>query len=108
MEIKVNKHTAETIYINHPQASYGIFCFNSVGDLFVNSDWGFYGYAWRSYGENFKEFLAGTNAEYIVGKFSINHTEVSGKKMPKHREENLMILVNEFIKQVKVECTVSA
>lgn len=93
--------TAETVYINHPEASYGIFCYNSVGDLFVNSDWGMYGYAWRSFGEDFKEFLATSNADYIVGKFAINHREVSGKKMPVHREKNLMLLVAEFIRILK-------
>ena len=31
--------TAKTIQIDHPEASYGIFCFNTVGDLFITSDW---------------------------------------------------------------------
>jgi hypothetical protein len=99
--VRVQRDIAETIRIDHPEASYGIFCFNSVGDLFVSSDWGFYGYAWRNTGESFKQFLAGTNSEYIVGKFAINHREVSGKKMPPHREKNLKILVDEFIKELK-------
>lgn len=105
MEIETQKQSAETIYINHPQASYAIFCFNSVGDLFVNSDWGFYGYSWRSFGDNFKSFLAQTNSDYIVSKFSINHRDVSGKKMPSHRESNLKILVQEFINELNVECS---
>jgi len=71
-EVKVNQQTAETIYISHPEASYGIFCFNSVGDLFLNSDWGFYGFAWRAYGNDFKEFLSGLEPEYTVNKFEIN------------------------------------
>lgn len=105
-EIKVNQQTAETIYISHPKASYGIFCFNSIGDLFVNSDWGFYGYAWRQYGpDEFKKFLSECNADYIVGKFSVNYREVSGKKMPPHRESNLKILVQEFINVLKTQLT---
>lgn len=101
IDVKVNEQTAETIYISHPQASYGIFCFNSIGDLFINSDWGFFGYAWRSYGNDFKKFLTQTNAEYIVGKFEINHKEVANKKMDSYRKEKLLILVNAFIHTLK-------
>ncbi len=102
-EIKIKKHTAETIYISHPEASYGIFCFNDAGDLFLNSDWGMYGYAWRSYGlKSFKDFLAGANADYIVMKFGINYQELAGKKLPKHKSENLLVLVQAFIDQVKL------
>ena len=76
------------------KASYGVFCFNSMGDLFINSDWGFFGYSWRSFGTDFKKFLQTCNSEYLVGKFGINYREVSGKKLPPHREKNLTILVN--------------
>lgn len=94
---KVRQDNAETIYINDVQHSYGIFCFNSGGDLFLNSDWGSYSYAWRAYGDDFRKFLAGTNADYIVGKFETNYLEVTGKKMPKHRKENVTVLVTNFI-----------
>lgn len=100
-DVKLMVHTAKTVYISHKTASYAIFCYNSVGDLFVNSDCGFFGYAWRSYGDNFQSFLAQTNADYIVTKFEINHKEVSGKNMPKHRKDNLLILVAEFIAALK-------
>lgn len=84
--------SAKTVRIDHPEASYGIFCFNSAGDLFLNSDWGFYGYAWRAFGDDFHEFLQRANAEYIVGKFQINHS----KKLAPHQRKMLEILVNEF------------
>lgn len=101
-EIKTIQHTAETLYINHPDSSYGIFCFNSVGDLFLNSDWGMYGYAWRSYGpETFKEFIGQCNSDYIVGKFGINYLEISRKKLPKDRITHLKNLVDELIKHCK-------
>lgn len=102
-EIKVNACTAETVYINHPEASYGTFCFNSIGDLFVNSDWGFYGYAWRSYGKSFKEFLSACSAEYIVGKFAIEYRSVTGKKFPKHKEDMMLILVSAFVNHLKTQ-----
>lgn len=36
-EVKIIAEPAETVYINTPKDSYGIFCFNSSGDLFLNS-----------------------------------------------------------------------
>lgn len=103
METTVRRHNAETIYISHPKASYGIFCFNEIGDLFLNSDWGAYCYAWRTYGADrpFKDFLAQCNAEYIVGKFGINFRNDAGRKMQPHETENVTILVEEFIKILK-------
>ncbi len=105
METRIVKSTAETVYINHPDASYGIFCYNTVGDLFINSDWGMFGYAWRSFGDDFKKFLAGTNSEYLVGKLSINYRDTTGKKLPQHKEEKLTTLVNVFIAHLKSELT---
>ena len=100
--IKGKLINAKTIHIDHPEASYGIFCFNNQGDLFLNSDYGFFGFAWRSYGDNFQEFLAGLNADYMVGKFEINFAEVSGKrKMQPFRKEKLLLLCAEFIKELK-------
>ena len=93
--------TAETLRVDHPESSYGIFCFNQDGDLFLNSDWGFFGYAWRSYGDDFKKFLGQTNADYIVGKFGINYQEVAGKKMKPHTIAHLTNLVNELITHCK-------
>jgi len=96
--VKINK--AESVYVNHETASYGIFCYNSVGDLFLNSDWGMFGYAWRAFGDDFKDFLKKCNADYIIGKFELNYREVSGKKLPAHKKEALTILFNEFKKAI--------
>lgn len=101
-EIKVVSESAETVYISHPESSYGIFCYNQSGDLFLNSDWGMYGYAWRHIGDKtFKQFLSGTNADYIVGKFWINYNMANRKKIPPNWEKNLIVLVNEFINHLK-------
>lgn len=99
---RFNKSNAQTVYIQHPNASYGIFCFNDVGDLFLNSDYGIYGFAWRSFGEDFREFLADLNVDYLIGKFEINYIEVSGKrKMPEFRKEKVSILCQTFIEVLK-------
>lgn len=51
-EVKIIKDSAATVYVKHPKASYAIFCYNSQGDLFMNSDWGFMGTAWRAFGDD--------------------------------------------------------
>lgn len=101
VEIIVTPDGAETVYISHPIASYGIFCYNSYGDLFLNSDWGMYGYAWRSYAGTFKKFLGQTNSEYLMGKLEQNYRTHMNKKIPKHAYDNIKILVDEFIKYCK-------
>ncbi len=100
-KVTINPCTAETIYISHPTASYGIFCYNSLGDLFLNSDYGFHAYAWRSFGDDFKKFLAQTNSDYIMGKFETNYRQYANKKMPKHMYDNVEILVGELINYLK-------
>jgi len=101
MEITFIKDSAETIYINHPNASYGIFCFNTKGDLFVNSDYGSYSYAWRSFKNDFKEFLSNINSDYMIGKFEINLRAMTNKGIPKYWKENLKILCDSFIDFLK-------
>lgn len=99
--IKGTPITAETIHINHPEASYGIFCFNEQGDLFVNSDYGFYGFAWRSYGDRtFREFLCGVNPDYMADKFELNYITTTGKAkgISKYWKEKLVLLCELFIK----------
>ena len=93
----IEPDSAHTVCIRTKDHSYGIFCFNSKGDLFVNSDWGFYGYAWRAFGSDFQSFLASTNAYYMVGKFEINYRETNNKKMPAHRRKNVERLCAAFI-----------
>jgi hypothetical protein len=108
-EVAIFTDSATTVYINHPEASYGIFCYNSKGDLFLNSDWGFYGYSWRHFGDKtFAQFLANTNAEYLCGKFAINHNNQmpSSKYWLKgNKEKNVTILLSEFINALKEKLT---
>ena len=103
MDVIINKYPAETVYIRDPETSYAIFCFNNVGDLFVNSDYGSYNYAWRNYGEDFKKFLSETNAEYIINKFEINFRNTSGKKIPKYWHDCVLNLIRIFISHLQTE-----
>jgi len=105
MENRIIKDVAETMYINHETSSYAIFCYNSHGDLFVNGDWGYFTYAWRSFSGTFKEFLAGCNADYITGKLAINWNNIAprGNRFVGNREKNVKILVQIFIDELKKE-----
>ncbi len=102
VEVKIVTEPAETVYINTPKDSYGIFCFNSKGDLFLNSDWGFYGYAWRHFGGDFKAFISQCNADYISDKFEIN---INGRKAQtdytRYRMEHVKVLVKHLIEYCK-------
>lgn len=103
-ETKIIVGNATTVYINHPEASYAIFCFNEYGDLFMNSDWGFYGYAWRHYGDRtFKEFLQGLNSDYLVGKFAINFNQDRPSKqwLKGIQKENVTKLIELFLTEIK-------
>lgn len=95
------ENNCTTVRIDHSEASYGIFCFNTQGDLFLNSDWGNYCYAWRSFGNDFREFLESTNTSYIVGKLGQGYFEMTMKKLPKHKEKNLTLLVESFLETLK-------
>jgi len=102
--VQITKDKAETYHIDHPISSYGIFCFNNKGDLFLQSDWGLYGYSWRAFGKNFKEFIAQCEPDYILQKFFINFNEIGGKKDRwRSSSVHVRILIIELIKELKNE-----
>lgn len=92
---------AHTIQINSKDHSWGIFCFDELGNLFLNSDWGAFMYSWRSFGSDFREFLASTNPDYVVGKFAINFREHARKSMPPHTTSAVTGLVGLLIEHLK-------
>lgn len=95
--------SATTMYINHPEASYGIFCFNQTGDLFLNSDWGFYGFSWRAFDGSFKQFLMKCDQYYITHKFAINYNQNKKSKdwLGGKREQAVVKLVELFLTELK-------
>lgn len=102
-ENKILTDRAKTMYISNPEASYAIFCWNSQGDLFMNSDWGFYAYSWRAFGNDFNEFLTRLNAQYLVEKLSMNW-HVPGNKLVKfngRREQMVTKLCTIFIEELR-------
>lgn len=100
---KIIKDTAETMYVYSKETSYGTFCFNSQGDLFLNSDWGFFGYGWRAFGRNFKDFLKQTNAEYIASNFARNWNANSKSKFAGRREQAVTKMIEIFLTELRKE-----
>ena len=95
----IQKDTAETFYINDPESTYGTFCFNTSGDLFLNSDYGYYCYSWRAFGTDFKKFLSGLNPEYVFDKFDTNAHHLMKKAFPNIAKNQLLALLNYLYKQ---------
>lgn len=99
----IKKEQAATYFIRHEKYSYGIFCINESGDLFLNSDYGMYGFAWRAFGDNFKEFLCTTNSDYIYDKFDTNARYLCQKGLPKNTREPVKALLDAFREHLKTE-----
>lgn len=106
-EVKVISDPAETVYISCKAYSYAIFCYNSIGDLLINSDYGVYGFAWRAYGDNFKAFLSRCNEHYIYDKLESNYnmTLRSAKGINKFCEKPLKGLIKIFLDHLKKTTT---
>lgn len=100
MSLKVKNIPCESIRIEHPESSYGIFCFNEAGDLFLSSDWGFYGYSWRSFGsEPFRDWLSDIGEDYVINKFENTVYNMGIKKgIPSPVKKHLSNLISEFKK----------
>lgn len=75
--------------------------YNDKGDLYINSDWGCFGFAWRSFGKDFEDFLLSINTDYLLGKLESNLFEIAQKKINKNRQEHIAILFTEFQNELK-------
>ena len=102
-ETTIRTESATTVYIDHTEASYGIFCFNQTGDLFLNADWGFYGFSWRAYQGDFKDFLKKCDADYITKKLGMNFNTNASRdnRFGGKREKNVRLLVEVFLTELR-------
>jgi len=84
-----------SVRILDAEASYGIFLYDTEGNIALISDWGEYATSFRAFGNSFPEFLANTNTEYLVGKLAPRRGKES-------RAGNcLRILIGLFIQHMK-------
>lgn len=85
------KFNCEQYYIRIDQYSYMKITICENGDLFIDGDYGYWCYAWRSFGESFKRFLIGLGDDYLIAKLESNQISNDGKKtINKHRKEALL------------------
>lgn len=90
----------QAFYIRHEKYSWALFAITPKGDLFINSDWGTFGFAWRAFGADFKKFLCQMGGDYLIGKLESNvTTTVRGARpfhMKKAQEEAVIGLFTAF------------
>jgi len=104
-EILLKKAPCTQYYLDVPGQSWGTFTISEHGDFFIHSDWGYWAFNWRSFGENFKKFLVTLNAEYLLDKIETNQFQFYGIKQKIHarKREAITVLFNEFQKVLKDE-----
>jgi hypothetical protein len=80
-DYKVKIQAAESYYISTEKYSWAYFYITPTGELFVHSDWGYYCFSWKAFGEDFKQFLLTLGAEIILlGKLETNYREMKGAR----------------------------
>lgn len=99
--LKITHSTAKTVQIESPEFSWGIFCYNKHGDLFLKSDWGDFAYSWRAFGDDFEAFLANADEHYIVQKLENNRFQESRKALSTRHQQALKGLVRAFCQTLK-------
>lgn len=102
---KIVKDPAEQYYISIPGQSWATFTINKKGDLFINSDWGYFCYAWRAFGDDFKRFSIGTSADYLFGCLERNMIQFYGlkQKMRPRQKEAIAELFKQLQNELKDE-----
>lgn len=85
-----------SVRIVDPEASYGIFMYDTEGNLSLISDWGNYATTFRAFGSSFSEFLSQVNTDYLL-------TKLAPRSGGKHSRQGacLRILISLFIGHMK-------
>lgn len=109
---QVTKIPATQYYVVVDGQSWASFVITDKGDLFINSDWGYWAYAWRAFGIDFRAFLADLGADYLIAKLETNQFQMlrAGRKtMPQRSQEAITALFAKFQAELKKELlTISA
>lgn len=96
------KDQAEQYYISLPGQSWATFVISEKGDLFINSDWGYWACCWRSFGTDFKKFLIDMNSDYLIMNLTRQQVTHGGKmKIGKRQQEALCIHFEKFQQLLK-------
>ena len=95
------KGAGETFTIRHRTESWAVFFINQDGDLFIESDWGYWTFSWRAFGGGFKQFLTQLEPEYFFDKLLFNHNQWGkGRNKVHARAEKAIKTLFECFKKV--------
>lgn len=84
--------------------SWGTFIITEKGDLFINSDWGYWACNWRAFGIDFKEFLSKINSDYLMNNLIRQQVQFGGSKtITKRKQEAIVALFERFQQELKKE-----
>lgn len=84
--------------------SWGTFIITEKGDLFINSDWGYWACNWRAFGDNFKKFLVEIHGDYLIMNLERQQMQFGGKRsIPGRKKEALFALFKRFQDELKKE-----
>lgn len=102
---KVKRQVAQSYYISTDKYSWAYFYITATGELFIHSDWGYFCYSWKSFGEDFKRFIVSCNADYILNALERNYRELKGAraKLAANQAEALKVLIDCFREELKKE-----
>lgn len=103
MKIELKKSIAEHYYFNSENHSWTSFTITENGDLMITGDWGYYCYAWRSFGTNFKEFIISLTPDYLIAKLESNMSLHKKGKINTRQKEALLFFLTEFKNQLLIE-----
>jgi hypothetical protein len=102
----ITKDACEQYYIVLEEHSWNTFTISPKGDLFINGDWGYWAFNWRAFGDNFKMFIIGMNAEYLIDKIESNELMFDKNKMGVRRKAAITAHFKAFQDELKREIKV--
>lgn len=104
----VIKDPCEQYYVEVDGHSWGTFTISPKGDFFLHSDWGYWAFNWRAFGDDFKGFLTRINEYYLLDKLEANQFTHKGirSKISSRQKVAITELFKAFQQALKEECLV--
>ena len=104
---EVIKTPATQYYVVVDGHSWASFIITDKGDLFINSDWGYWACNWRAFGPSFREFLSDMYPDYLMNNIIRQQLTFGGKKtIQKRTQEAIFALFRKFQDELKKELVV--
>lgn len=101
MESKIIIDPAYQYHLQVDGHSWATFVFSDKGDLFINSDWGYWCCSWRAFGSDFKQFLKSMDIHYLWSNLLRQQLQFGGRKtINKQVEQHITVLFKQFQEQL--------